>query len=336
MSRTGKIMLLLSITVLALVSCRSNQAAKKMGYCFDAAFNADSNRLYITAGQAGLHILDVDEQGHLNYVSTHYAGGYYRNIKMQAGRAYIAGTDLPGLLALDNADDPPLSKWSRSGHGMGLSVEANTLYLVDADSGLYIFDVSNPESPRQLAQFESLEQAWDVWVHQGSAYVADKNKGMVVIDVTAPAEPRQIGFVTWDERDPMAEIIRGEGHFAYIAAGKHGLVAIDVSDPTHPVVAAVYDPGVDSFGEGLFVRDNIVYLAIGDKKNRQENGLHILDVSNPYSPAVISKLPFEDWVEGVFVAGDYAFVANTYSGVRSIDIRDLGNPQLVDHFASVP
>jgi hypothetical protein len=70
MSRTGKIMLLLSITVLALVSCRSNQAAKKMGYCFDAAFDADRNRLYITAGQAGLHVLDVDEQGHETYQET--------------------------------------------------------------------------------------------------------------------------------------------------------------------------------------------------------------------------------------------------------------------------
>jgi hypothetical protein len=51
---------------------------------------------------------------------------------------------------------------------------------------------------------------------------------------------------------------------------------------------------------------------------------------------VLSKLPFEDWVEGVFVAGDYAFVTNTYSGVRSIDIRDLHHPSLVDHFSSLP
>jgi hypothetical protein len=332
MGKTGKIILLISL-VFVLVGCQSNQ---KMGYCFDVAFDQENNRIYIAAGQAGLHVLDVVDGGHLKYVSTHFDGGYYRNLKLHAGQAYIAGTDNVGLLILDITGDIPVTKWSRNGCGAGLHIEGDTLYLVDFDSGLYIFDISNPDAPQQLAQYEALEQPWDIWVHQGVAYVADVNKGLVILDVTTPMESHQIGFITWDVEEPMAEVIRGEGNFVFIAAGKHGLIIIDASDSTKPVLAAQYDPGPDSFGEGLFIKDHVVFLAIGDEENRQENGLHILDVSDPYSPNVISKLPFEDWVEGVYVTGDFAFVTNTYSGVRSIDIRDLRNPLLVDHFASFP
>jgi hypothetical protein len=332
MGRIVKIILLISL-VLVLTGCQSNQ---KMGYCFDVAFDQESNRLYVAAGQAGLHVLDVVDKGRLEYVSTHFDGGYYRNLKLHAGQAYIAEADNAGLLILDTTRNTPVTKWSHNGYGAGLYIDGDTLYLVDFDSGLYIFDISNPAAPQQLAQFELLEQPWDVWVHQGIAFIVDVNKGLIILDVTTPTEPHQVSFITWDDEDPMAEVIRGEGNFVFIAAGKHGLVIIDALDPANPVVAATYNPGPDSFGEGLFVRDHVVYLGIGDKKNRQENGLHILDVSDPYSPNVMSKLPFEDWVEGIFVAIDYAFVANTYSGVRSIDISDLRNPRLVDHFASFP
>jgi hypothetical protein len=331
MGRTGKIIFIISL-VLILAGCQSNQ---KMGYCFDVAFDQESNRLYVAAGQAGLHVLDVVGKGRLEYVSTHFDGGYYRNLKLHAGQAYIAEADNTGLLILDISGETPVTKWSQNGYGAGLHIDGDTLYFVDFDSGLYIFYISNPDAPQQLVQFELLEQPWDIWVHQGIAFIVDVNKGLIILDVTTPTEPHQVGFITWDVEEPMAEVIRGEGKFLFIASGKHGLVIIDASNPTNPVLAATYDPGPDSFGEGLFVRDHVVYLAVGDKKNRQENGLHILDVSDPYSPNVISKLPFEDWVEGIFVASDYAFIANTYSGVRSIDISDLEHPLLVDHFSSV-
>jgi hypothetical protein len=67
-----------------------------------------------------------------------------------------------------------------------------------------------------------------------------------------------------------------------------------------------------------------------------ENGLHILDVTDPFNPRLLSKVNFLDWVEGVHVAGDHAYIANTYAGVRAIDVQDPTRPYLVSTFNIFP
>jgi hypothetical protein len=177
-----------------------------------------------------------------------------------------------------------------------------------------------------------LDNAWDVWLHDDVAYVGDCYKGVSAIDVSAPEHPRQVGFITWSEEDPYAEIVRGEGDVVYVAARHHGLVIIDVSDPAHPAVASRYKPDPDSMAEGLAVREGILYLAVGNERHRRENGLYIVDTRDPYAPTLIGKVHFRDWVEGVYVAGDHAYVANTWLGVRLLDVRHLDRPALTDTF----
>ena len=41
-------------------------------------------------------------------------------------------------------------------------------------------------------------------------------------------------------------------------------------------------------------------------------------------------------VEGVHVAGNAAYVANAFLGVRSIDVGDPGKPALIDIFSALP
>jgi hypothetical protein len=141
-----------------------------------------------------------------------------------------------------------------------------------------------------------------------------------------------VGFITWSEEDPYAEIVRGEGDVVYVAARHHGLVIVDVSDPAHPAIASRFQPDPSNMAEGLAVRRGIIYLAVGNDRHKRENGLHIVDARDPYAPALIGKAHFRDWVEGVYVAGDHAYVANTWLGVRLLDVRHLDRPALTDTF----
>ena len=320
---------------------------KRMGYCFDVATDQTGSRLFLAAGYRGLHILDV-AQGQLKYVSTYYDDGYYRNLKVRNDRAYIADSKR-GLVVLDISGETPVMTWVQSsGKAYGIDIEDDKAYVAAYGEGLKIFDISNPDSLVLLSTLQTSGYAWDVWAHDGFAYVADFNNGVIVVDASSPVEPRRVGFVTWAERYPAAEIVRGEENVVYVAAGRHGLIIIDVSYPAHPVVASEYRPIRIGHAEGLAVRDGIVYLAMGSdieleirdvtiwEVSTRENGLHIVDTTNPYSPSLISEVNFLDWVEGVHVAGDFAYVANTWTGVRSIDIRDLEKPVLVDTFNAFP
>lgn len=324
----GSLTVMVAVASLLIVG-KLYLAEKKIGYCFDVALG--SSRIYVAAGKAGLHVLDVSE-GTLKYALTYHDRGYYRNLKIAGDRAYVAEGDR-GLVVLDITKDSPTVVWEQmEAKGAGIHIENDKAYLAASRGGLYIFDIANPNVPRPLVRFEDLEDAWDVWVHDSFAYVADLDKGLSVIDVSSPAHPYQAGFVTWSQENPSAEIVRGEGNAVYVAAAHHGLVVVDITDPTRPAIASIYQSDPDNWAEGLAVREGIVYLAIGNKRSKKENGLYIIDARNPYSLSTIGKVHFPDWVEGVHVAGDYAYVANTFAGVRSLDVRHLDRPVLVDTF----
>jgi hypothetical protein len=309
-----------------------------MGYCFDVALDPAGERLFIAAGDRGLHILSTTG-GMLSYVSTYYDAGYYRNLKISDDRAYIADSKR-GLVVVDISGGSPVTTWVQSsGKAGGLHILDDIAYVAAFEDGLQIFDITNPDSPILISSLETPGSAWDVWVQDGFAYIADFHSGMTVIDVSLPAEPGYIGTTTWTDRYQTAEIIRGEGSTLFIAAGHRGLVTIDVSDPLEPVVTSIYRPKRIAYAEGLAVRHGIVYLAVGSeflKISTIENGLHIFDAVYPYSPKLLGKARFLDWPEGVFIAGGFAYVANTWTGVRSIDVQDLTRPFVSDTFNRLP
>jgi len=307
---------------------------KVMGYCFDAAFHEKTNRLFVAGGAWGTHIFKVTD-GNLNFITTVFDGGYHRNLKISRDRVYLADGNR-GLVVFDIAEKVPVCTWKQQNvAGMGIYIHDNYAYLAAGTEGLLVFDISKPDSPKLVGKSKTNADAWDVWVSDKYAYVADLQQGLTVVDVSFPPQPQKVSLVTWDKKEPMPEIIRGEGKFAYIAAGKRGLVVIDVSNPLNPKVVSQYKSDPNGFAEGLCVRNGLVYLSNGNSKNKDENGLIIIDAHDPNSLRVKSKCTFGGWVEGVCLAGNHVFVTNTSSGVRSIDVSDPNSPRLVDSFGPI-
>ncbi len=306
---------------------------KRMDYCFDVAFDETRNKLYVAAGYSGMHIFDARE-GELQFVTTMRDEGYHRNLKIAGDRLFLADF-LRGLVIYDISGKVPIETWRGEGVGMGIHVEGRYAYLAWQKRGLAIFDISDPDSPKMVGQCGALDNAWDVWVNDRYAYVADIHKGVATIDVSDPANPKKIRMTTWDEERPMAEIIRGEGNALFVGAGKHGMVVLDLIDPTFPRVSTIFHPSDGSYGEGLCVRDGLVYYANGHFGYRHENGLIVVDARKLDSVRELGRYSFLGWVEGVCVSGGHAFVANTGSGVRSVNITDPTRPYLRDSFGPI-
>jgi hypothetical protein len=320
---------------------------RRIGYCFDVVADRAGSRLLVAAGDRGLHLFDLD-RGQLRYATTYHDDGYYRNLKLWNDRAYVADSRR-GLVVLDVSEETPETIWVQpNGRAGGLCLKGNLAFVAAFEDGLQVFELSDSDAPALVGSLVTPGHAWDVWVDDGFAYIADFNAGLTVVDVSTPSEPCYVETVTWADRYQSAEIVRGEGTVVYVAAADHGLVIVDVSDPLNPVVAARYRPIRIGVAEGLAVREGLVYLAVGSQielklpghdlefATTTQNGLHIVDTTAPYYPELLGKASFLGWVEGVHVAGDYAYVANTGTGVRSIDIRDPMKPALVDVWNALP
>jgi hypothetical protein len=324
------------MAVLSLVAASSSAADKgpnkPVGNCSDVAFHEKSNRLFVAAGAAGLHLLEVKD-GKMSLVTTVSDGGAPRKLALLGDRLYAADVKR-GLVVLDLAGKDPVCTWKQEkGQGMGISVQDHYAYLAAGAEGLQVFDLSAADAPKLTGQCKTGGEARDVWINGKYAYVADE-QGLAVVDVSVPSRPQRVSLVAWDPEKSAAQTVRGEGRLAYVAAGRQGLVTVDVENPLRPTVVSRYKSHPSGFAKGLCVREGLVYLANANGDSPEDSGLIVLDTHDPKSPKLKGRCAFAGNVEGVCPAGHYLFIANTLSGIRSVDIRDPNHLKLVDSFGS--
>ena len=84
-----------------------------------------------------------------------------------------------------------------------------------------------------------------------------------------------------------------------------------------------------SIGNDLAVVGNYAYCAF-------TNGLEIIDISNPISPAITSRLFFTGQGQQIEVAGQYAYITAGTTGLRIVDISNATNPVLVGNTLKWP
>lgn len=307
----------------------------RMGNMFDLAYDPARNRVYAVAGESGLYTFEFDGD-RLKRLSRYYDEGFYQNLEIQGGRAYIADSER-GLLILEISEDRPRFIFAENElQGTGLHLSGGLLYLAAGNNGLIIYSLADPDAPREIGRYRNLDDARDVAVDGYLAYVVDEARGLEILDVSSPTEPTRLGFISWDPVYAQAEVVRAEAGFVYVAAGQYGLKIIDARNASNPVIAAEYKPGPESFAEGLAIRDWILYLAIGDEGDSRNNGLQILDVRNPYTPQLLASASYPDSSAGVIVHGETVFMANPWTGVRVYTISDPSEPALIDRFRYFP
>lgn len=112
------------------------------------------------------------------------------------------------------------------------------------------------------------------------------------------------------------------------------LQVIDVSDKNNPSLATSFQlPGVSGSGA---VGNTIFYgyskVFIGTKKATGPE-FHIVDVSNPLSPVELGSFEVNADVNGIYVSGSLAYVANS-SDNGELKIFDISNPSVISQIAS--
>ena len=156
-----------------------------------------------------------------------------------------------------------------------------------------------------------------VFVVDSYAYVTGGNSrkgGMQVIDITDPANPNIVGSV---DTPGYATDIFVDGSYAYVTDITSGLQIIDISDPTNPnILGSVDTPGTS---RGIYVKNSYAYVA------DNESGIQIIDISDPANPNIAGSTEIQNaYGSEIFVAGSYAYIADTYS--NSLKVIDIANP----------
>lgn len=201
-----------------------------------------------------------------------------------------------------------------------VEVEGNYAYVANSAQGFQIFNVSNPSHPSQIANVSTVV-AESIAVKGNYAYVAG-TQGLDIYNVSNPSSP----YIVGTSNDGYARAVYVVGHYAYLAR-QTSFQIIDVNNPTNPYeVARVTTPSTIGRGGDIHVSENYAYFA------NLNNGLHIIDISDPINPDIVETLNI--YAEDVKVEGDYAYVASAFGGLRILDISSPDNPKELGSFPS--
>jgi hypothetical protein len=198
-------------------------------------------------------------------------------------------------------------------------VDGNYAY-VGMGPELAVLDISTPGHPLRVGSLLIPEAYYlDDMVKAGTYLYVVAWNGLHIVDVADATHPTPVGLYTV-EGYGYAMSVAVSGNYAYVGYDV-SLRVVDISDSRHPLEIGVYADLMGVFD--LSVVGSYAYLALSESDTAY-NGLAVLDVSNPASPALVTLPLLELPASGIAIAGNYAYLAQ--DGLRIYDISDPSLP----------
>jgi len=209
-----------------------------------------------------------------------------------------------------------ISQVSIPGYANMVAVSGKYAYIAAGSTGLQVVDVSNKSAAVVVASLATPGNADDIEVVGNTAYISDDFAGLQIIDITHPLAPVLKGSFKTPDIAWHTAVANG---IAYIADGNSGVQIVDVENSATPFpLGSIALPGTT---EGLDVDStrNLI-VAVGT------NGLYTVDVTNPRAPVMLGALNYGGAPQNVVLQGNFAFIADEFDSLTSVDITNPANP----------
>lgn len=260
-------------------------------------------------------------------------------------RLYTIGR---GTLRVADIADPGrprvIGRLTGLGNTRQIQVSQGIAYITARETGLFIVDVRDDERPKLLCHYDPIEVATGVDVSGHVLFIACRHHGLETVDVTDPAKPVHLGIARTGE----AQSVAVRNGYAYVGVwGSSELAVVDVRNPRDPTITSRCR--LDGYGDGVALRGRYAFVATGHHSRERRtypvkpddpgyglgHGLEIFDLRDPAKPVFVSRLKLPKFYRigmdmwGVKVAGDHAFVHDTYNGVFVVNVSDPSRPLYV-------
>ena len=294
------------------------------GFTYQGILNEE--KAFLTDKEKGLLIIDFSNPDE-PFLSARYLPILdARRVTMQDSMAYIAA-GLSGMRAIDLSDpsNPEETYWfdTESAYANKVIASGKTAYLsnhLDTNYPLRIFDISDPQHPEKITEMTYTDEFYgtafrSMALLNNFLYIAAEGTD-VAIDVGDPANPTVTSILPYEDNNAAAF-----GNL-YAAVSTTEICIFDISDPATLQLMSVYER--DSAGEGIAFLDQNTIVVSGD------NGIWIMDVSDPASPSKRSELEVPGaFATEIFIVGNTAYVSCLGNGIQIVDLSDPDQPQLI-------
>jgi hypothetical protein len=314
------------------------------------AVSVAGNYAYVAIGSAGLQIVDISDPARPKTAGFFKTAGYAGGVQVVRRYAYVSGD---GYLRIIDVSDPthPTEVGSCAvAASFRMHVAGKYAYgfgNLRWNHGLSITDVSDPAHPVYVGgsnMFELNETILDVYGVGPFVYIST-DAGLRILNVTDPQHPREVyifdaagstitGGSGMHVAGNFAYVVSPQDYYRYLTSYVSGLRIVDVKRPALPTeVAFLKFKGATG---GVFIADNYAYVGlgayvdIGCPRGCGDNGLKIINVSDPAHPVEVAFLDMVSRANGIRISGGYAYVFA--DGLRIVDVSDPAHPAEVGSY----
>ncbi len=246
----------------------------------------------------------------------------------------------------------------------------------DSTSGIYVVDVSKPNSPVTVATVTAVP-GFDVKVWQNYAYtVSGRGNGLGgILDITDPTNPQVVGSfpsghnifidnsgymyletgflqlrifnLNPDPMNPTPVWTGGphDGHDAtvignrlYDFAASGGTNIYDLTNPASPrLLGGITAPFISFHHSGWPTEDGNFLLICNELASKGDPDLTVWDIRELDNPKFVSEINDENSnIHNLYIIGNFAFTSYYNAGLRIYDVSDPANLKLAGEFDMSP
>lgn len=278
------------------------------------------NGSYIYAGCNALHIIDISNETAPKEIG--YLVEWSKEIAWRSNKLFLAhGFGGMDVVDITNPTKPEIvHQYIHPGIPAALAINGANL-LVSDDRQLTIYDISEPGHPSEVGNYQTSPGYYhitDIVLPDHYAYLSAQT--ILILDVSNIKQPIKVKEYYLDGYSPQALAFQG----TYVYSVSHEIFfVLDVTNPSDPVTVGRLNISLTnaSGGRGIAVNGDYAYLTDGLA------GLHVIDISTPSDPQIVSTFDTPGDVTSVLVRGSYAYLTerqdgNSGGGVRILNISD--------------
>ncbi|MEO0146590.1 MAG: hypothetical protein ABIM19_07130 [candidate division WOR-3 bacterium] len=248
----------------------------------------------LVSNMAGLARVSVSDPSNMQVIDT-FARPLDLSCTWDAyswGNHIFLADGLSGLTILD-ADLDVVSRLSlsRGDDCMDVVVRDGIAYIAWTNLGLVIADVSDPESPKEIARLDLGSPTRGSAFLGDTLYMALDEEGLYVFSTSIPEKLDTIGHWRPSSFEGRAKsllaVSEGPRKLVYMAAAYGGLYILDVTNPSD--IQSLYQIG--SFGEFVDLAISGTTLFFIASRQNLIDTLTAYDVEDPESPSRLGFLP---------------------------------------------
>lgn len=170
------------------------------GFGIETIFATDKN-LFLGA-ENGMYVYGIEDPANPQFISAYshilacdpvVVQGQYAYVTLRVSRCRTFGFDALEIIDIKNLANPIMVSSYATESPYGLGVDKTLLFLCQGDSGLKIFDITNPKSITEIKHYPSIH-AYDVIPNNGVLLVTG-NTGIFQYDYADAQDIRQLSHI---------------------------------------------------------------------------------------------------------------------------------------------